>query len=958
MKFSKIVLAILLILAITATFVACTPTDTTGPSNDDQTGQTPGDGGSGDGGSGDGGSGDEGGDEGGSGSGEQEPTGAFSITFRRSGSGKCVVSGFNGKGEGEIVIPATKTINGEECAVVGIEAGAFRNCKYITSIVVPDTVTSIGLGAFEGCVALEEITLPFVGGSATSQTFIGYIFGAETFAANASCVPATLATVNLSDACTSVAAFAFDSCTGIKAVNLGNAVSSIGSYAFARCGLTEISLPDSLASVGIGAYVGCPVTKAALPFVGADSTGDIGYLGYIFGASDYAENKDFVPETLKEITVSTVCTTIGAGAFNDCEMLESIDLPNTVVSIGENAFTNTPYFNEKPEGLVYIGSVLYTYKGELGDHTDIVVAPGTIAIAAGAFDGMGITSVSIPESVVNIGLGAFGGSQLTEITLPFVGESDGAAENNHFGYIFGAATADENGTYIPATLKTVNLYDGCTTIGTRAFYGCAGLEAVNVGAGVSSIAKDAFFECTTLSDITIAAGNESYKNDSKLVYNAAGDDLVAVPMAVTGEITLLNITEIGEGQFRNCAGITSVVLPQTLVTIGKQAFYGVESLSDITFPASLAGVGAGAFEGTGWFNNQPDGVVYTGNVLYKFKGESGAEIKVLDTVTGIAAGAFENCNIVSIEIPASVTNIGEGAFRNCQLQALTVPFIGATADDTETSFIGYFFGAPSATVAYRDIPATLKSITVLEGCTTIGSGAFNGCTSVEELVLPSTITHVAGGALNQTAWYANQPGGVLYVGRVAYAFVKPEMTYQEYENAIAAQPEGEEPIVNPYKVILRADTVAIADDAFNKAAIVSIRIPDTTLSIGANAFYGCTALTKVRMSSYLEILGEAAFYGCTSLGEIYIPGTVEHISAYAFRGCSRMLSATFGKGIKSIGASAFSNCNAFRTFYYTGDMLEWMEVDIPDSNTELFAARDPSYDYYYVPEPFEVTEEE
>ncbi len=960
MKFSKIVLALLLILAITAACFACAPAGEDNPPDETPGGETPGGetpGGETPGGETPGGEtpgGETPGDE------EPEPTGEFSIVFQRGRTGECVVAGFVGRGEGEIVIPSTYLLEGdeEESIVVGIAAGAFRNCKYITSIVVPDSVKTIGLGAFEGCAALESITLPFVGGAPTANTYIGHIFGAQTFTENAAFVPASLATVNLSEACTAIAPFAFDACTGVKAVHMGNEMATIGAYAFARCGITEVSLPDSVTTLGVGAYLECPVEKVVLPFVGADNTGAIGYLGHMFGAANYAQNKDFVPATLKQLSLSTVCTTIGAGAFNDCVALEEIDLPNTITNIGENAFTNTPYFDAKPDGLVYVDTVLYTYKGEMGEATDIVVEPGTIAIAAGAFDGLPITSISIPDSVVNIGAAAFRGSKLADITLPFIGENVAAPANNYLGYIFGAASAEENASCVPETLRTVTLYDGCTTIAARAFYGCANLTAVNVGSGVTSIAKDAFFDCRALADITIDAENASYKNDSKLVYNVAGDDLIAVPMAVKGDITLLNITEIAEGQFRNCTGITSIVLPETLIKIGDQAFYGLEGLADVNFPESLVGVGAGAFEGTGWYNSQPDGVVYTGNVLYKFKGESGSEIKVLDTVTGIAAGAFANCNIVSVDIPASVTNIGEGAFQNCQLQSITVPFIGADATDETKSYLGYLFGAPSSAVAGNFVPATLKSVTLLDGCASIGPGAFNGCANVEELNIPQSVTYVAGEALNQTAWFKSREAGVVYVGRVAYAFVAPEKTHQEYLDEIAALPEDAEPIVSPYEVVLRADTTAIADKAFYRAEIVSIRIPDTTIYIGDSAFYNCLALAKLRMPSFLETLGEYAFYSCKALTEVYIPGTVVDIPQFAFYNCDALRSATFGEGIKTIGASAFSSCDAFYTYSYTGNKPDWDEVVKDDSNKDLFNVRTPKYGVLYTPEPFEIVEEE
>ena len=645
--------------------------------------------------------------------------------------------------------------------------------------------------------------------------------------------------------------------------------------------------------------------------------------------------------------ITSVCTSIGAGAFNDCASLTSITLPDTIVAIGRDAFTNTTYYEEQPNGLVYVGKVVYGFKGEMTD-TYIVLRNDTIAIAAGAFDGLEITSIVIPETVTNIGAGAFRGSKLSTITLSFVGGSaDADSSSAHFGYIFGAASAAENATYVPSTLKTVVLRDACTTVADSAFLDCADLTSVSLGTGVSSIAKNAFFGCTDLAAITVAAGNEAYKNDSGLVYNAEGNDLVAVPLAITGNITLLNVTEIGDNQFRDCVGITGIVLPNTIETIGDYAFAGAEAMASINFPDALNAVGYAAFLDTAWYTAQPDGTVYTGNVLYRFKGASpeGEAVTIPNSVTGIAAGAFEDCSIASVVIPANVTNIGEGAFKGCEVVSMTLSYIGASNEaDEVNNFVGYLFGAPSAVLSPSFVPASLTSITLLDGCTYIGPSAFMGCTNVSEIVIPDSVTWMASDALNGTAWLkAQTAAGVIYAGRLVYGF-------NAYDTAAPAA-EGEEP-VNVFDITLKEGTVGILDGAFKGTAIQKIRMPDSLTRIGENAFENCSQLSYVNMSSGLTTLGRRAFYSCTALEEIYIPGAVGALPQQVLARCRRLKTLIIGKEITSIEENALLNADALVLIRIVGNKKEWQDnVTIHDSNTIFnFSSLEIKGGYNYIKE--------
>ena len=196
-----------------------------------------------------------------------------------------IVSGHTDTLSGVITIPATVTKGGVKYTVTSIGNSAFAN-RYITSVDIPDSVTSIGDFAFEHCSGLTSVTIP--------------------------------------DSVTSIGNYAFSYCTGLTSVTIPGSVTSIGKGAFSMCrSLTSVDILDGVTSIGDFAFVACDgLTSVTIP----DSVTSIG--NYAF----------YLCTGLTSVDIPDGVTSIGNRAFSECYNLTSVTIPDGVTSIGDYAF--------------------------------------------------------------------------------------------------------------------------------------------------------------------------------------------------------------------------------------------------------------------------------------------------------------------------------------------------------------------------------------------------------------------------------------------------------------------------------------------------------------------------------------------------------------------------------------------------------------------------------------------
>ena len=482
--------------------------------------------------------------------------------------------------------------------VTSIGRYAFYECTGLTSVTIPTSVTRIGKDAFyniglynnqpDGFLYLDHWLLGYKGNKPEGKFVIEN--GTKGIANSAFVYCSGLTSVTIPNSVTSIGEYAFNYCSGLTSITIPNSVTSIGAGAFSYCtGLTSVTIPNSVTSIEGGAFSYC--------------TG------------------------LTSVTIPNSVTSIGNSAFQDCSGLPSVTIPNSVTSIGDNAFWNCRNltsvhisdlaawcninFVSNP---LYNGAHLYLNGEEI---KGALVLPSSVKrVGAGAFSYcIGLTSVTIPNSVTSIEDYAFLNCGLASVTIP-----------NSVTRIGVSAFSRCSG------LTSVTIPNSVTSIGNSAFSGCSGLITVTIPNSVTSIGERTFCR-SGLTSITIP--NSVTSIETEAFEHCSGLTSVTIPNSVTS---------IGIRAFSGCSGLTSVTIPNSVTSIEEYAFSGCSGLTSVTIPNSVTSIGESAFENCSKMET----------------------LKLPNELQIIKRATFKGCNsLKSLTIPASVEFIYQEAFANC-----------------------------------------------------------------------------------------------------------------------------------------------------------------------------------------------------------------------------------------------------------------------------------------------------
>lgn len=692
---------------------------------------------------------------------------------------------------GDIVIPGIVTNEGTSYTVTGISQLAFAYCSSLTSIILPNTLTSIGNSAFYSCDHLSEISFP-------SQLAL---IDSEAF-----CNCSTLTKIVIPRNLVSIGSNAFSHCAKVTSIEVENgnpkydsrgncnAIIETASNTLVR-GCENTIIPNTITTIDGYAFDGCyGLTSMDIP----NSVTSIGWRAFMFCTS------------LTSITIPNSITVIQDDLFYGCTSLATINIPNTIETIGSRAFYNTAWYNNQPDGMIYVNQIAYKYKGTAPNGTSLTINNGTKTILQDALiDCKGLSEVIIPGSVRKIGYRAFKGC--TNLQNAVLGDSSGEQHMNIQSEAFSGCTA----------LSSVTIGNSVSYLDNQVFTGCNNLKTVNI------------FDIESWLNVNFYVGYyddpNPFPNLEHLYLNGSEIEHLVIPNTVNG---------IRSYAFYNCQRLKTIDIPNTVSSIGYGAFYLCDSITSIicraSNPPSFYDYSSGSKKQT--FSSYTTTVQVPQDFLADYQSDS--KWSNFSNIIGFN----DRFSIDGINYLITSTNTVSVISHNLEYEYGKELIIPEHVD---------FEGVTYAVTAINDEAfkscGYLKRVVIPNTVITIGSSAFENCAELREVIIGNSVISIGNSAFSNCYYLNRVTLGNSVVSIGDGAFSHGYLVPPDYDG---------EPLTS---LIIPSSVESIGKGAFSSWWNLSSVNLRSVKTIGDGAFYGCPQLATVILGSNLASIGRGAF---------------------------------------------------------------------------------------------------
>ena len=802
---------------------------------------------------------------------------------------------------------ASFTINSN---ITTVPNSCFEGCLALTSINLTPNITSLGNKVFYGCTSLNTITLNdnllsigqecfryctdlqtlnYEGTIADWCNITFYdqysnpIYYTQGIKINNTLVedieiPYTVSKINN---------YAFYNYTNMNSLILGynnetsKGIESIGILAFYGCEeLTELNIPISVNSIKDNAFISCVnITDLTIPGYIADLGEDI-----------FPSNIPVISLTFSYYT-NNIDQSISQLFKDNCN---EVYMPDTVVSISENAFKDYTIYN------------FITYSNNDITNTTQGISKNIIDIGSYAFqDCINLQYVNLSKGLYQINDYTFSGCEnLSTIEIP-----------EDLRIIGSYAFKD------CISLREVNINSGITTIKNNAFEGCTRLSKIELPDSLREIEDKAFYGCMDLSVIkldrgityignSVFSGTTYYNNTSNWFEDTlyVGNYLIRANSSFNKENIKSNTKLIACNAFDSCTNLITLYLPFGLFYINDNVFINCTNLEGLYIPNTVLSIGYNILNNTSIYttwNQGSDDFLDINGYIIKARSILSTTAPIISQRNGIACGAFKNCsNLITlyIEKDNNFTNIDKEVFSGCN--SLTTIWISDNIKTiNETAFINcnnittirLYSGSEILDNVLLLNRSTLTDLYLPLTINTIKEGTFLGI-SVDNIIYSGNINRWCGINFESISSSPFNSTNYLYINGVKTNANRVQGNLQIYD----IQSIGNYSFCN-YRhmnnLYIGENVENIGDYSFYHSNIDQLYLLDNVKYIGSNAFGKCLEIIRINPSipsghseAILEYIGKGAFAECFNMNNLTMQDRIENIKStthYGYKGFNK-----------------------------------------------------------------------